>query len=252
MNETLFIGRNTIMLDSVDSTNNYAKELLSKSKPIAGTAIMAKEQYAGRGQMGNTWQTQAGKNLTLSVILYPDFLDADKQFYLNMAISLGVKDFCESVLQDDEVRIKWPNDIYHLDNKLGGILIENSISAGKIASCVVGIGLNINQTEFDPSVPNPASFAKITETPHAIDKLAEKLFSFLEKYYLQLRQQHFNFLDRAYTDSLYRYQQTHEFKKGNQVFKGEINGVAKDGKLLIHSNGKELRFAFKEVEYIIP
>ncbi len=252
MNETLFIGRNTVVLDSVDSTNNYAKGLLSKSKPIEGTAILAKDQYAGRGQMGNTWHAQAGKNLTVSIILYPDFLDADKQFYLNMAISLGVKDFCESVLGDDETRIKWPNDIYHLDNKLGGMLIENSISNGKIASCVVGIGLNINQTEFDPAVPNPASFMKITEREHPINAMANGLFSFIEKYYLQLRQQHFNFLDRAYTDSLYRYQQTHEFKKGAQVFKGEINGVAKDGKLLIHSNGKELRFAFKEVEYIIP
>lgn len=252
MNETLFVGRNTVVLDSVDSTNNYAKGLLSKSKPMEGTAILAKEQYAGRGQMGNTWHTEAGKNLTLSIILYPDFLDADKQFYLNMAISLGVKDFCESVIDDDDVRIKWPNDIYHLDNKLGGMLIENSISNGKIASCVAGIGLNINQTTFNPSVPNPASFINVTSKEHSIEKMTNGLFSFIEKYYLQLRQQHFNFLDRAYTEALYRYQQTHEYRKGEQIFKGEINGVAKDGKLLIHSNGKELRFAFKEVEYIIP
>lgn len=252
MNETLFIGRNTIVLDSVDSTNNYAKELLSKSKPIEGSAILAKEQYAGRGQMGNNWQAESGKNLTLSIILYPDFLDADKQFYLNMAVSLGVKDFCESVLQDDEVRIKWPNDIYHRDSKLGGILMENSISGRKIASCVAGIGININQTEFDPSAPNPASFMQITGQVHPIQQMADSLFSFIEKYYLQLRQQHYNFLERAYTEGLYRYQQTHEYRKNGQVLKGEINGVAKDGKLIIHSSGKELRFAFKEVEYIIP
>lgn len=253
MNESLFIGRNLTVLESVDSTNNYAKELLSKSKPIEGSAILAKDQYAGRGQMGNTWYAQPGKNLTLSIILYPDYLDADKQFYLNMAVSLGVKDFCESyLLHDDAVRVKWPNDVYHADNKLGGILIENSISGGKITSSVIGIGLNINQTEFDPKAPNPASFTNITGKEYNIEAIANSLFSFLEKYYLQLRQQHYNFLERAYTEALYRYQQTHEFKKGEQVFKGEINGVAKDGKLLIHSNGKELRFAFKEVEYIIP
>ncbi|MBS1613707.1 MAG: biotin--[acetyl-CoA-carboxylase] ligase [Bacteroidetes bacterium] len=252
MNESLFIGRSLTVLPSVDSTNNYAKEMLSKSKPIEGTAILAKEQYAGRGQMGNSWQAQPGMNLTLSVILYPDYLDADKQFYLNMAVSLGVKDFCESLLLDDAVRIKWPNDIYHADNKLGGILIENSISGGKLASSIIGIGLNINQTEFDPSAPNPTSLKRITGKDYNIEELAQRLFSFLEKYYLQLRQLHFNFLDRGYTDALYRYQQTHEYKKGEQTFKGEINGVAKDGKLIIHSNGKELRFAFKEVEYVIP
>lgn len=252
MNENLFIGRSLTVLDSVDSTNNYAKELLTKSKPMDGSAILAREQYAGRGQMGNTWQTQAGKNLTLSIILYPDFLDAEKQFFLNMAVSLGVKDFCESVLHDDATSIKWPNDIYHGDNKLGGILIENSISGGKIASSVIGIGLNINQAEFDPLVPNPTSMLRISGKEYIIEELAGSLFAYLEKYYLQLRQQHYNFLDRAYTEALYRYQQTHEFKKGEQVFKGEINGVAKDGKLIIHSNGKELRFAFKEVAYVIP
>ena len=84
-----------------------------------------------------------------------------------------------------------------------------------------------------------------------IPNLLESLCVFIEKYYLQLRQLHFNFLDKAYTEALYRYQQTHEFKKGEQVLRGEINGVAKDGKLILHSNGKELRFAFKEVEFVL-
>jgi BirA family biotin operon repressor/biotin-[acetyl-CoA-carboxylase] ligase len=250
MTYNLFIDKNLIELDSIDSTNNYAKELLSNSRPIEGTTITAKDQFAGRGQMGNTWQSTAGKNLTISVILYPDFLEADKQFFLNMAVALAIKDFCESTL-NDEIKIKWPNDIYFHDKKLGGVLIENTIQGNKISSSVIGIGININQEEFDPGLPNPTSFIQIRNSPSDISNLIEELCSYLEKYYLQLRQLHFNFLDKGYTEALYRYQQTHEFKKGDTVFKGEINGVTKDGKLIIHSNGKELKFGFKEVEYVI-
>ena len=254
MTNSLFIGKNLIELDSVDSTNNFARQMLSNSRPIEGTVIVAREQFAGRGQMGSSWDTDGGKNITLSVILYPDQLDADKQFFLNMAIALAVKDFCEFVLHD-EVRIKWPNDIYYHDKKLGGILIENTINGSKIASTIVGIGINVNQDEFDPALPNPASLIQIRKPVEAatydLPLLINELCAYLEKYYLQLRQQHFNFLDKGFTVALYRYQQTHEFKRGETIFKGEINGVAKDGKLIIHSNGKELRFGFKEVEYII-
>ncbi len=254
MTNSLFIGKNLIELDSVDSTNNFARQMLSNSRPIEGTVIVAREQFAGRGQMGSSWDTEGGKNITLSVILYPDQLDADKQFFLNMAIALAVKDFCEFVLHD-EVRIKWPNDIYYHDKKLGGILIENTINGSKIASTIVGIGINVNQDEFDPALPNPASLIQIRKPVEAatydLPLLINELCAYLEKYYLQLRQQHFNFLDKGFTVALYRYQQTHEFKRGETIFKGEINGVAKDGKLIIHSNGKELRFGFKEVEYII-
>jgi BirA family biotin operon repressor/biotin-[acetyl-CoA-carboxylase] ligase len=248
--DTLFTGKNRIELDLIDSTNNYAKELLATQKPVEGTVIFAHQQHSGRGQMGNSWKTEPGKNLTASFIFYPNFLAAEEQFYLNMAISLAVKDFCES-LQPDEIKIKWPNDIYWRNRKLGGILIENTISGSNISSSVIGIGINVNQDVFDPELPNPVSLLQIANLPFKIESLLDGLSVFIEKYYLQLRQRHFNFLDKGYTVALYRYQQTHEFKKGNQLLRGEINGVAKDGKLILHSNGKELRFAFKELEYVI-
>jgi BirA family biotin operon repressor/biotin-[acetyl-CoA-carboxylase] ligase len=212
--------------------------------------ILAYEQYNGRGQMGNAWKSEKGKNITASIILHPRFLQAEKQFFLNMAISLAAKDFCESIL-DEDIKIKWPNDIYYRSEKLGGILIENAISANKIVSSIVGIGININQTVFGSDLFNATSFCCITNKQYQIKSLVEVLSSFIEKYYFQLRQLHFNFLDKAYMEALYRYQQTSEFKKGEQLFKGEINGVTKEGKLIIHSKGKEQRFAFKEVEYVI-
>jgi BirA family transcriptional regulator, biotin operon repressor / biotin---[acetyl-CoA-carboxylase] ligase len=250
MNDTLFTGKNIIELDSVDSTNNFARNLLANSRPVEGTVIVAREQFAGRGQMGNTWYSEPGQNLTLSLIVYPDFLDADKQFFLNMAVALAIKDFCE-LLAGDEIKIKWPNDIYHMDKKLGGVLIENTISNGRLASSVIGIGINVNQIEFDPGLPNPVSIKQIKPGDYNIADLVQLLCSYFEKYYLQLRQSHFNFLDKGYTVALYRYQQTHEFKKGEQILRGEINGVTKEGKLILHSNGKELRFGFKEVEFVI-
>lgn len=250
MSGQLFIGKSLIELDSVDSTNSYLKNLMNSANPPEGTVVITREQTAGRGQQGASWASEPDSNITLSVLLYPDFLDADKQFYLNMAVSLGVKDFCEFILKD-EVKIKWPNDIYHLNRKLGGILIENTVTGQRLSSSVVGIGLNVNQRQFDVSIPNPVSMTQITGQTFDLSTLVNDLCAFLEKYYLQLRQQHFNFLERAYTDALFRYQQTYEFKKGGQVFKGEINGVTKEGKLVIHCQGKEQRFAFKEVEYVI-
>src|SRR3954466_1218091 len=101
MINTLFIGQNIIQLDSIDSTNTYTRDLLSKERLVEGSVIIAKEQFAGRGQMGNSWATEAGKNITLSIVLYPDFLEADKQFFLNMAIALAIKDFCEFVIGDE-------------------------------------------------------------------------------------------------------------------------------------------------------
>lgn len=246
---TLFIGKNLVELASVDSTNNYAKKLLEQERVAEGSLVLAHEQHSGRGQTGNTWKSEQGKSLTMSLILYPEFLDASQQFYLNMAVSLGVKDFCESVSKK-EIKIKWPNDIFCFNHKLGGILIENTVSGNKISSSVIGIGLNVNEEEFGEDLQNAVSLYQITNHKFQITSLVELLCGYLEKYYLQLRQLHFNFLDKAYTEAMYRYQQTHEFKHDGKVFRGEINGVTKEGKLLIHSNGKELKFAMKEVEFV--
>ena len=122
---TLFIGQNLVKLSEVNSTNTYLKELVSKSEPlIEGTVIMADHQFAGRGQKDNIWYSQAGKNLTFSIYLKPSSLAVSKQFILNMVICLGIVDALKPILGNDS-KIKWPNDIYFKNNKLGGILIEN-------------------------------------------------------------------------------------------------------------------------------
>ena len=149
MHESLFIGKNVISLETIDSTNDYAKQLLSTQKPTDGTLIIAKAQTKGRGQLGNIWQTESGKNLTVSYILYPNFLSPDKQFYLNMAVALGIREFCESICAE-HVQIKWPNDIYFEGRKLAGILCERI--HGDPRSIIIGIGVNVNAREFPAEI----------------------------------------------------------------------------------------------------
>ena len=245
----LFIGTNHISLERTDSTNSYAKNLITEERPPEGSLVTTIEQTAGRGQAGSSWQAEKGLNLTASYILYPTFLAADRQFFLNMAVSLAVRELCEE-LTGQEIRIKWPNDIYHRNKKVAGILIENTISGSNISAAVIGIGLNVNQTEFDPALPNPISIRLVTGQEIPVGSVIQKLNSYLEKYYLQFRQLHFNFLDKAYTVHLYRYNQTALYSRNGAEFRGEITGVTKEGKLIIDSNGRELKFGMKEVEYL--
>ncbi|MCB0573965.1 MAG: biotin--[acetyl-CoA-carboxylase] ligase, partial [Saprospiraceae bacterium] len=183
MANTLFIGKVYHRFDQLPSTNDHAAELIAKSTPPEGTVIRAASQTAGRGQFGSRWESAAGKNLTLSVILYPDWLEAGAQFHLSMATALALHDTVYSIVQNlpDEsllkagepstvyrlpstvhrppstVKIKWPNDLYLGDRKAAGILIQNSLSGAHLQSSILGIGLNVNQPEFDPSLPNPGS-----------------------------------------------------------------------------------------------
>jgi BirA family biotin operon repressor/biotin-[acetyl-CoA-carboxylase] ligase len=246
----IFTGINVIELEETTSTNTEAKYLIENEKPLEGTVIVCKKQTRGRGQQGNKWLSEPGKNLTCSYIMYPVFLAAEKNFYLNIAASLAVKEVCESFIED-EVKVKWPNDIYFGNKKIAGILIENSISGATVITSIIGIGINVNQIEFDEEIPHPGSLKMFTGNDIDLSEVLNRLNVYLEKYYLQLRNQHFHFLQRAYTEALFRYHQTAYFKKGEQIFKGEIVGIARDGKLIIHSNGKEMRFSIHDIQFII-
>ena len=145
---TRFVGHRLVKLIKVDSTSSYLKTLLSNFEPLVqGTVIMADEQYAGRGQNNNKWLSQRGKNLTFSIYLVPHFLAAHQQFKLNQAITLGITDSLTKLL-GNSCKIKWPNDIYFKEDKIGGVLIENTVRGNKISESVIGIGLNVNQTVF--------------------------------------------------------------------------------------------------------
>ncbi len=246
---TLFIGKVLHRLSSVPSTNSYAFDLLSKSKPSEGTVISADEQVAGRGQFGSSWESAAGENSTVSIILYPSFLLARKQFELNKAISLAVKDLVSSYMRTT-VQIKWPNDIYIKDKKVAGILIQNTLSGHKILASIVGIGINVRQESFSEAIPNATSFYLQKQQGYDLDEILARLCEFVEKRYLQLKKGDPT-IDKNYLNSLYLFEKESRFaRKDGSIFFGKIKGVTDIGELIIKHLAGEETFGFKEIKFL--
>ncbi len=248
-NNTLFVGKVLIELNKTDSTNKYAINLSSKSNPSDGTVISAWFQTAGKGQNGSSWQSEAGKNLTFSIIFHPKFLPANQQFKLSQTISLGVSDFLNEYTS--QVKVKWPNDIYVGDEKICGILIQNNLSGANIHSSIVGIGININQSTFEENLPNPTSLAIKTGNQFDLEKMLAELCEKIETRYIQLRAGNHALIQKDYLHHLFRFQETalYQYPDG-EIFSGKIVGVSDAGKLKIHHQKGEELFDMKEVNFI--
>ena len=248
---TLFVGQNFIKLSAVDSTNNFLKNLLSKSEPLPeGTVIMADDQFAGRGMQENQWKAEPGKNLTISILLKPTFLDLNKQFLLNMAISIAIHNALKAFLPTG-LAIKWPNDIYFNDLKLGGVLIENTIIGNRIKNTVVGIGINVNQELFSPELKNKAtSLYQILQENVNLEMLLADLCTQIEVLYLQLKAKKETILRKDYVDKLYKINIASHYRQNGEVFEGIIVGDSDSGLLNIFKNGLLTKYNFKEIEFI--
>ncbi len=242
------IGTTIQRLPETDSTNNYAaNQLLTKRLP-EGIVFVADSQIDGRGQAHNKWESEPGKNLTFSILLYPDFLEVSRQFEISKAISLGVADYLKALTPG--VSIKWPNDIYLYDRKVAGILIENSIRINKISSAIVGIGLNINQQQFTSDAPNPVSLSQITGTVYPLAEVLSDLCLKIDTRYLQLCSGEFRQIDEDYTKILYRRTIWSSYADENGDFEGKLLGVDHIGRLRIETkSGKINKYQFKEVAF---
>ena len=241
-------------LPSVDSTNNYAKEYLAKSSPIDGTVILADEQFAGRGQTGTIWLSDANKNLTFSLIYHTSFLRATEQFYLNMAVSLGIWSMVNGQWLIDSsskpsTKIKWPNDIYINDKKVAGILIENTISGMYLKYSVIGIGLNVNQEVFTKEINATSLKLEMEDEVNKIKVLEAVLIS-IEKYFLLLKERKFERLKKEYIENLYRYNIFSKFKKEEEVFEGKIADIDEIGNLILETSTGKKKFGFKEIVFV--
>jgi BirA family biotin operon repressor/biotin-[acetyl-CoA-carboxylase] ligase len=246
-------GFKIIRLNEVDSTNSYLRAYLGNGEGFNHrTIVIAEKQTAGKGMGSNTWYSEAGKNLNLSVLLKPESLSPEKQFVLNKAMALAVFDFIEASLPDRKVRIKWPNDIYVGDKKVAGILISNTIKGDKLEDVIVGIGINVNQKKFPVDVPNPASLYMFSGTKLKLNNCLESLCWFLEQRYDEITSDKFLEIDNEYNSKLYRLNEMHRFKKEGVSFMAEIKGVSEFGQLQMKTTeGENLLFGFKEVEYVI-
>ncbi|QTE35170.1 biotin--[acetyl-CoA-carboxylase] ligase [Mucilaginibacter gossypii] len=247
----LFVGQNLVTIKQVDSTNSFLKNLLSNSKPVPeGTVIMAEEQYAGRGQQQNTWHSEPGKNLTFSILLKPRFLPVEAQFDLNRAASLSVYDALHPLL-GDRLKIKWPNDIYYGDRKLGGMLIENTIQGAQLKDSVIGIGLNINQENFPPGASNATSVKQILQKDYDLTLLLSEICKKLEVYYLKLKAGQIDFVRNSYLSRLYWLNEVKSFESNGRVFNGIVKNVLPNGLLLIEdTNGQQMEFNLKELKFL--
>ncbi|MBC3538454.1 biotin--[acetyl-CoA-carboxylase] ligase [Rufibacter sediminis] len=231
------------------STNTEAHELLYKNGATDGCVIVAGAQTGGRGQRGNAWDVEPDKNITLSVILKPTFLEAQHQFSLNIAVSLAALDLLQEYLPTG-ASLKWPNDLYYRDQKAGGILIENSVSGRFLQHSVIGIGLNVNQVSF--AHPRATSLALLTGQPLALPKVISKLLENLERRYLALRSGAAEAQKREYLQHLYRYQEWHPFEVAGQVKQGQITGIDSAGRLAVLLEQKLQFFQFQEIKFVLP
>jgi len=237
-------------LNVIDSTNNYAQRLISEKKAKNGHIIIADQQTSGKGQRNNSWQSSKGENLLMSLILFPKKLSLHHQFYLNMAIALSIVEAL-SELTKLSFLIKWPNDIYYQYKKLGGILIENSLANNQLQTCIIGIGLNINQTTFKPNLPNPTSLKIISGyhlqlTPIA-KKIATKVFSYTHKIESGLAIQ----LKNKYKNYLLSLNEWQKFKANNQSFNAKICDVNPNGQLVVeHQNGIVKTYDNGQIQFV--
>jgi BirA family transcriptional regulator, biotin operon repressor / biotin---[acetyl-CoA-carboxylase] ligase len=249
---TLFVGKVLLAFEELPSTNAHAQALLATDKPIEGTVITAAQQPAGRGQHGSSWESEAGKNLTCSVVLHPGFLPAAQHFALNKVVSLAVRETVAHFCPDQVVKIKWPNDIYIGDAKTCGILIQNTLQRDALGSSIIGIGLNVNQVNFSAWIPNPTSLCKASGLENDLMEVLAHLCQNLEARYLQLKAGKIPAIDQAYLDQLYRFQETSIFQRPNgEVLAGKIIGLDAIGKLMVQFDGWVERFDLKEVRLVV-
>lgn len=244
---------NFIVLDTVASTNRFVAENMGDAPH--GTVVMAREQTAGRGQRGNSWEAAPGMNVTMSIVLRPESLDVARQWRMSQAVSVGAAKWVCGMLPDvsGSVSLKWPNDLYVDDCKIGGILIENSLDGRRIRRAIVGIGLNVNQAAFFSDAPNPVSLAMLTSRSYDVESAARSLAASMIGEFRRCERgagEWEESLDRDYLSMLWHRTGFHQFIDAatGERFMAGIDGVEPEGPLRLRLSDGSLRsYAFKEV-----
>jgi BirA family biotin operon repressor/biotin-[acetyl-CoA-carboxylase] ligase len=240
-----------LKLHTTASTNSYLKDLIKNNNLENFTIVTTNKQTDGRGQRGNSWYSQPDKNLIFSMFVDLQEFSIDRQFELNQAISLAIVKVFKNYYPSSQ--IKWPNDIMADNYKIGGILIENTVSRSIIKHSIVGIGLNINQTEFPTIIPNASSLKNLINKDIELEELLQKIVGSIKDYIISLEAKPRDFLKEEYLENLYLWNNVAWYKDTMQnKFKGKIVGISTEGKLQIELSSKEIKeFNFKEVEFLL-
>ena len=240
-----------VKLNAINSTNSYLKEWSLNNRGSNSLVVVANEQTKGRGQQGVKWLSEKGKNLTFSLLYAPIDLSISKQFYLNCAISLGLYEALYPII-GKSLTIKWPNDIMSDSQKLGGVLIENTVKSSIITKTIIGVGLNVNQINFPENLPHATSLKLIKEEDFDLEDLLNYILKSLEKYLKMLDNDLTNDLFRGYQKILFGREKQLKFKDENDTFSAVINGVNVKGQLLVTlKNGTVKTYNNKEVKFLL-
>lgn len=250
--DTLFVGRNIIFLPEVESTNSYAISMLKNVNITEGTLIQTEDQLQGRGQRGNTWYSEKGRDLIASFVFKPVFLDINKQFTLYEITALAVYDLLAQYLNDGQfdIKIKWPNDILVNEKKIAGILIENIIAGNSLQFSIVGIGINLNQQDA-PDEIRACSVHSLTGKSTDLKLFTQLLCSKLEKYYLLLKSNKLEQIHSLYMEHFFKRGTICAFEIDGKISDWKVTGTAQNGLLeLQDANGKLQVFDVKQVKWI--
>lgn len=238
--------------DSTVSTNTYLTGLNGGDPECDYEVAVTGFQTSGRGQRGNTWESQPGKNLLFSILAHPHRVSASRQFFISQAIALAVCDCVRECISPEagrHISVKWPNDIYWKDCKMAGILIEHSLMGQSIQHTVVGVGLNVNQTVFESDAPNPVSMAAVTGHEHELEPLLQSVVDRFA-HYMERDMQN---VDTRYHELMYRKDGMHMFRDSGGGFMARIDHVEPDGCLVLETQDGERRtYEFKQVQFVIP
>lgn len=241
-------------LEETDSTNNYVRQFPTPAQEQA-ILVSTEFQTAGRGQKGNSWESEPGANLLFSILVHPSFIPASHQFCISEAISLAVVK-AAAELSSEEHRpffsIKWPNDIYWNKKKIAGILIENELKGTRIERCVIGVGLDVNQKQFVSNAPNPASLYNINGVELDKEQVLELLMDKFMQYYGKLQTEGADSLHEEYMSTLFRRTGMHRYKDENGEFMASISQVEQSGRIILTTDqGESRRYEFKEVSVLL-
>ena len=244
------IGIPFFELSEVDSTNNYAMQMVQAHLAEHGFTWFANYQNSRKGQRGKSWKAEPGQNITMSVLLQPKNISIDSQFSLNAAIALATQQFFNLYTISDTT-IKWPNDLYWRDRKAGGILIENIIQGRDWKFAIVGIGININQSSFSDSLSNPVSLKQITGKDYDVIGLAKELCTFLQAWWSQLKVLSISRILAAYNELLYKKDQKVKLEIHGEILEVVIKEVNSLGELIVLHENDVLKLKTGNVKWLI-
>ncbi|MDD2982804.1 MAG: biotin--[acetyl-CoA-carboxylase] ligase [Crocinitomicaceae bacterium] len=240
------LGRKIIYKESLDSTNNYAANLLKEGLLVDGTVIVSGEQTAGKGQRNSQWYAEPYKNIIFTCFVQHVNLSVDSQDAITHFVSLAILDFLKE--KNIFAQIKWPNDILIGNSKISGVLIENQLKSHRCTSSIIGIGINVNQTTFGDW--NASSMQLQTGLNYDIQELVFSLIEKLQHRFQQLQALDFSALKNDYLKNMWLKDQESEFEDQNGKFKGTIQGTDELGRLLIESNGSVQSYDLKEIKFL--